>query len=218
MNSLEQQLKRNIVNELNKSGDDSIRAERLAKEVKALSEVSVLCEKIRLEIKQYQLDPNYSNLFSNLTQVNNQASKLHAYQKSRLPQKTKGKIRIPYNISFQVLKAIALCETYNQDLTWLNRFLHPTGELYNHLIDTYGSSTNIQLPVSSRDTRWLYTLKESLQRNLFCFTDKTIKKAKDFEYLESERIFYEMIGPLNKAIFDEYTAHLDEIIAKHGKN
>lgn len=101
--------------------------------------------------------------------------------------------RIPPKIASDLLEIIFVCERDGFDIEWLRDFLLSENGL-NHYIRNHKlhPKANIKLATPSNDNTqyWLYKFKETLERNLFSYLSKKVKKLNDDEFLAEKERYY----------------------------
>lgn len=208
MNYSVRKLKENIFELTDKVWEDSLGAEVLQKQIENLEIALSQNDKVFMTLKSELFNPFYHKVFTGLRQSRKAIYDLISQKESRTPIKRMGKPRVHYAISFQILKAIAYCKTYNEDIDWLKGFLKEEGELVQQFRAKHGPSATIVLPFIASDSRWLYKLEEGMQHNLFSLAETHVIKKRTPVYVENKKAFYEMIKPLNEEINEEHKKRL----------
>lgn len=153
-------------------------------------------------------DIQLKEIFQTATALNMQLNNLINKKEGFNSHHKKGKTRIEFRLSSELLLAINVCEFQSYDLSWLKDFIRPHGELEEFLKFKFNTKTSIQLPsilYTSYKTKneWLHRLKETLERNQFStLTGKVIKKkTEDFEGHRIE--FYESLPRLYPDLYQK---------------
>ena len=172
-----------------------------------LGKVNKLSDKISEELSMSLEYEQFKELNESLdrfkSEVIAERKKLEAYLLSPAKSQSSGRKRIFEPISIEILKSIDVCEVNDISLEWLRSFLHPKGEIYSHMKEFYIYTEAVSLPVPTNDIngkKWLFKLKETLQRSLFS-DDKVVKKN-DAHFIKERDDFYQAIRSSNDEIYE----------------